>query len=261
MIQENFIATLPQTEQKALSVCGIYKAEQLQKISPDALLADMQQAAELFPKEFTPLTRERLSEIYQAAGQRVDTDLPLAEEEKPTYLESAAPVENTRALPPLITKRGQRKISVPHQDNRDNIIDLSANKAHISDRSNAICHTHPFRTYISAIVLIAMVVAFILFIVATSRLLLDIGEQLDVKISGALAFLLLVLYFLFTRKTKCPVCNMAVLSMNNYPRNKHAHYFPLLGYTLSTALHIVFFFWFRCPACGTSLKFFKHKRR
>ena len=73
MNKEDFISTLPQAEQKALAVCGIYKAQQLQNISLDTLLADMSQAAEFFPEEIRALSQTRLAEIYRQAGTIVTT--------------------------------------------------------------------------------------------------------------------------------------------------------------------------------------------
>lgn len=261
MNQENYITTLSQAEQKALAICGIHKSEQLQHISVDALYADMQQAAVHFPNDFIPLSKQRLEEIYRTAGQSIQQqETPQTPVQTENEIFSASG-EVDRFLPPLITRHGHRKTKPKPAAERNDTIDISANKSHISDKSNAICNTHPFRTYFSALVHIAMIASFIFFLVESVRLIIGVSSATDVKIAATLAGLSLGIFLLYTRKTKCPVCNMNVFSMHNYPRNKNAHYFPLLGYTLSTALHVVFTFWFRCPACGTSQKFFKRKRR
>lgn len=261
MNQENYIATLSQAEQKTLAVCGILKSEQLKHISVDKLYEDMQQAAAYFPEDLYTISRQRLEEIYRAAGQSVQRQEAHPESKQAENAMLTNHSESDRALPPLVPRHARRKSGASRPADRCDTIDLSANRQGVSNKNNAICNTHPFRTYFSALVHIIMILSLLLFLVESARLIIGIGTKSEVLISAALAGGSLGLFFLYTRKTKCPVCNMNIFSLHNYPRNKNAHYFPLLGYTLSTALHVVFTFWFRCPACGTSQKFFKRKRR
>ena len=112
---------------------------------------------------------------------------------------------------------------------------------------------------LSALLLIWMYVAIIGAIAYTAGLLLGVIKNASSAIPLALFLSGVLPYILIVRKTKCSVCNMPVLSMASYPRNKFAHRFPLLGYTIPTALHIIFFWWYRCPACGTPQKLLKRK--
>lgn len=265
MNKEDFISTLPQAEQKALAVCGIYKAQQLQNISPDTLLADMNQAAEFFPKEIQALSQTRLTEIYRQAASTVEVAQE-AEAPLPPPTENrieVTPTEFERTLPPLVRKHGSRHhSSKKQQTDTINITQTRSGKRGIEPvaKGNAICNTHPFRTLFSALMQVWLFVSFILFMILCTRLLLGINDGLDYVTLLIIPGTALVPYLFYTRKTKCPVCNVPMFSLQSYVRNKHAHHLPLLGYTLTTALHAIFFFWFRCPACGTSQKLFKRKR-
>ncbi|MBQ4636116.1 MAG: hypothetical protein IJB64_06750 [Akkermansia sp.] len=265
MNKEDFISTLPQAEQKALAVCGIYKAQQLQNISLDTLLADMSQAAEFFPEEIRALSQTRLAEIYRQAGTIVTTS-PEPQAPAPITTEEridVTPTEFERTLPPLVRKHGSRHHTAekPQTDTID-ITQTKAGKRGVDPvaKGNAICNTHPFRTLFSALMQLWLFTSFILFLVLSTRLLLGFNNGVDLYMLLIILGSGLLPYMFYTRKTKCPVCNVPMFSLQSYARNKHAHHIPLLGYSVATALHAIFFFWFRCPACGTSQKLFKRKR-
>ncbi len=260
MDQEDYIQTLAPTEQKALAVCGVYKTQQLLSVSLDTLLADMENAAEFFPEEMQALSRQRLEEIYRSTHALAPEEAP-----QPEYQTTNRPEEEDsyeRSLPPLVRRHGGR-IQQQQRPNCDTIditkVDDNQQIKSTGSKSNAICNIRPFRTYFSALVHVGLGVSIVLFLIVTFRFLFEMEENTTLFISVGLLGLFLFLYICYARKTKCPVCNIGVYSLHNYPRNKHAHYFPLLGYTLATALHIVFFFWFRCPACGTAQKLFKRR--
>ncbi len=262
MSKENYISTLTPTEQKALSVCGIYKAEQLLNVSIETLIAEMEQAAEYFPEEIRVLTRERLVEIYNNAHQQQLEEEQQATLQTPEEDEDNAPF--ARFLPPLIHRHGgKHKEQVrPNCD----IIDITKVVPTKSGpttfkKNNAICNTRPGRTLFSAIVQILLSISGILLLIVAFRFWMELEKPVILFAVGFVFTFSLLLYIGYTRKTKCPVCNMSIFSLHNYPRNNQAHHLPIIGYTLATSLHIVFFFWFRCPACGTSQKLFKRKRR
>lgn len=255
MNKDDYISTLPQAEQKALSVCGIYKAEQLQHIHLQSLVADMRQAASFFPTDVEPISAERLAEIYQEAIGSKQNDIQA--ETEPEEVEDKVPATNEyeRTLPPLVQKHRNRQTKTKHN------AEHSKSSPLIGTRSNAICSTRPFRTYISAWLQIWLIVSIILAIIVTYRLLTGIDQSYNLNHIGAILASGIVPYLFFSRRTKCSVCNMSVFTMQKYTRNKHAHRLPILGYSLTTALHIIFFFWFRCPACGTAQKLSRRKRR
>lgn len=259
MNKENYILTLPPAEQKALAVCGIYKEEQLLNVSIETLIAEMEQAAEYFPEEIRVLTRDRLFEIYRSArAQQPD------EEPETTLQESDESPHFTRALPPLVHRHGGKH----HKQGRPkcDVIDITKAAAAEDEpstvrKSNAICNTRPGRTLFSAFIYIVLSISSILLLIAAFRFFMELEEPITLFMVGLIFAPSLLLYICYTRKTRCPVCNMGIFSLHNYPRNKHAHHLPLLGYTLATSLHIIFFFWFRCPACGTAQKIFKRRHR
>ncbi len=262
MNKEEYISTLPQAEQKALSVCGIYKARQLSNVNISALYADMQQAAEFFPDKIKVIPKEKLIEIYAEAEASIPEDEPIPAEQPKQLIEVVSGSDFERSLPPLERKHGTRHRS-PQKQEQDTI-DLTKVKTVAKvkpDKSGAICNTHPFRTLFSALVQLWLVAALVLFIGISAKLVLGLESEVTflhlmiLLLSGVLP------YVLYTRKTKCPVCNMSIFTFQNFTRNKHAHHLPILGYSIATALHILFFSWFRCPACGTSQKLFKRKRR
>lgn len=264
MDKEDYISTLPQAEQKALSVCGIYKARQLRSINFTTLYSDMLQAAEYFPDDIKLISKERLAEICEHAGMLPEEEKPEQPETQPQQQIETVNTDFERILPPLERKHGTRHRSPLKPEN--NTIDLTKVKSgntdkRAADKSGAICNTHPFRTLFSALVQLWLVASLILCVVLAIRLLLGMETKITF-VHLAILFLSGVLpYVFYTRKTKCPVCNMSLFTLQNYTRNKYAHKLPVLGYSVATALHILFFFWFRCPACGTSQKLFKRKRR
>lgn len=81
-------------------------------------------------------------------------------------------------------------------------------------------------------------------------------------LENALMFLIVPVVFLFfaflyltiARPMKCRICGQPLLSRKDCFKHVKAHRIPLLGYLLSTSLHILLFHWFRCIYCGTSVR-------
>ena len=61
-------------------------------------------------------------------------------------------------------------------------------------------------------------------------------------------------YICIARRATCPVCHMRIFRYAHYTRNRAAHHLPLLGYNFATALHLLFFWRYNCPGCGTPIK-------
>lgn len=53
---------------------------------------------------------------------------------------------------------------------------------------------------------------------------------------------------------KCRVCAQKLYVPKNCLKNRKAHHLPLLGHIGAVALHVIFFKWFRCTYCGTSIR-------
>ncbi|MGE9269717.1 MAG: hypothetical protein ACQKBU_02855, partial [Verrucomicrobiales bacterium] len=55
-------------------------------------------------------------------------------------------------------------------------------------------------------------------------------------------------------RVKCRICGQKVLLPRNCRKNVKAHYVKGLGYVLPLAVHTLFFRWFNCTFCGTSVR-------
>lgn len=260
MEHKDYIASLPEAERKVLAVCGISKAEQLSRISPERLYAEIEQARQLFGEEELPaLSQERLQQICTLSTAQTESKQP-----KQTSTQKTEDEDFARNMPELKLRNRNRHRKVEDDETAGTVREMTQEEAekhkkHIISKSGAIRCTHPLRTLLSALLLIWMYVAIIGAIAYTAGLLLGMIKNEGSLIPAALFISAVLPYILIVRNTKCSVCNMPSLSMANYPRNKFAHHFPLLGYTLPTALHIIFFWWYRCPACGTPQKLLKKK--
>ena len=255
MNKTHYISTLPQAEQKALSVCGIVKDEQLKNIRLNTLAAELEHAGEIFKNEIIPISRERLAEIFSLIHAAPTQDnREEQEEEFKTATVSAAPAPR---------QHPRHKVDSPRQpETRDVIYTFDQEPVEHTRRSgNAIHNTHPYRTYSSALLFIWMYATLVAFVIVAFRFIMGIDSELNPAIIAAIPISGIIPYFLLVRRTCCPVCNHRLFSMHSFNHNKNAHKLPLLSCSLTTALHIFFFFWFRCPACGTPQKLFGKKRR
>jgi hypothetical protein len=261
MEHKDYISTLPETERKVLAVCGISTAEQLSRISPEKLCAEIEQAKLLFGDELPAISKERLAVICRGNG----TATPKNQESEQTQKKAADDALFARNIPELKLRNNARHRKIEDTETAGTVRELTQEesekrKKHIISKSGAIRCTRPLRTMLSALLLLWMYAAIIGAVVYTTGLLLGTVKNASMYIPAGLFLAGVLPYILIVRKTKCSVCNMPALSMVNYPRNKHAHHFPLLGYTVPTALHIIFFWWYRCPACGTPQKLLKSSK-
>lgn len=62
------------------------------------------------------------------------------------------------------------------------------------------------------------------------------------------------IYVLVVLNANCPVCRQKQFVPKACHKHVKAHHVPVVGYRLPTAVHIVFFKWFRCIFCGTSIR-------
>ena len=70
----------------------------------------------------------------------------------------------------------------------------------------------------------------------------------------AATILLSLIYLVVAVRMKCRICGQPLYTPKGCLRHIKAHHFPLLGYILPTSIHILFFNWFRCTYCGTSIR-------
>ena len=270
-MSDEFLNSLPEKESKALTLCGITTAKQLARISPQALLNEIEQARAYFPDDIPAelLDEERLQDICEGAIHHALT-----------FPETAAE-ESTRLASERISQQVKLFGIAKEEDNDDFYVGHApVNSGFLTDikqeinpvsnldpaeaergksmRFSTIRCGHPITIYVACIATLMLLPAFILCI---AMLVLAMGNTItptQLGICLGVMLLLLIFYFLMNYFARCTVCHIHVFSLRAYPRNKYAFRLPLLGYTFSTALHILFTLKFTCPACGTKLKLAGH---
>ena len=63
-----------------------------------------------------------------------------------------------------------------------------------------------------------------------------------------------LLYLIVATKPRCRICGQPMFVPKRCFRHVKAHRFPLIGYIIPTALHMLTFKWFRCIFCGTAVR-------
>lgn len=267
-MNDNLSDFLSAGEIRDLALCGITTPDQLKKVKAETLWQDLQKAQEFFPDHSLTLTPDRVARI---CGESAAEAAPVKR-----YQQSATWANLD------MKARGQvlAKMKYPHQveeeeDNGDTYtpaehdeqVGLPIKKAqHVSGLSksfHAVHCTHSWLTYFGALATVLLIPAICCLGIVPAMLLQGIvAEPIHLVYAGAACFALMLPYIIYSRITNCSVCHMRIFSFKNYGRNRAAHHLPLLGYTIPTALHILLFFQYRCPACGTTQKLFaRHRHR
>ena len=232
---ESYERLTPQ-EREELALCGRTTPEQLDKCSVQQLIRDLQQAQTFFPdKEFT-LTAVRISDILAVKSEGAYTPSP------------TKPVIGTRSAAPTTgyKQHGQRpgnpKAKKKEKHNR------------VVMHSPVRC-SHPFTALAAAFFTLFLLVPVVSIVVFPILMATDNLPQIPVPLlaSGVFGVPCLV-YICIARRATCPVCHMRIFRFSHYNRNRAAHHLPLLGYNFTTALHLLFFWRYNCPGCGTPVK-------
>lgn len=271
------LTNLTAAELEDLKLCGITSPAQLQRVSAAAVWEDVQKAREFFPNHRFALTEERLQQICSGAAQPEVFETKL---NKGATAWDNLVIQATRTSTTGFKRRshGGEQTEVPQPE----IPEVMANnplpqadalgeeeRAHtirpaqrvngLSKNFHAIHCNRSWATYFGAIAA-WLVIPSLIAMVLVPALLLNGGDTKKVIMYGVFAILLGLPHLFLSRMATCSVCHIGIFSFRNYPRNKAAHRLPLLGYTLATALHVLLFFQFRCPACGTQMKLFGRHR-
>ena len=274
-MSDDVLKTLPEAEQKALSLCGITDARQLAKISPQALHQELEQARSIFQGDIPDslLDEAHLAELCTAASQATSTFPDTAEQESEMLA--------AERIRPNVTVYGARpqqrdeEFFVRHQptesaflkdikQTKDPVTNLDPAKAERgkSMRFSTIRCGHPVVVYVGAFATIMLIPAALIVITLLWQVVTQ-GDQLPPERLGigmGIVLVILAFYFLMNFHARCTVCHIHIFSLRKFPRNKYAFRIPLLGYSISTALRIFFTLKFSCPACGTKLKLGGHSR-
>lgn len=228
-----------------LALCGISAPAQLRRTGAEAVWRDLQKAQSFFPEHRITLTPARLLQLCAEAGAPQSEPLPAA---KPLDVPAA---EAARTLRPVPLRSAAAEtagtIDIPKA-----VRETGAHKGY-----HPIRCSHPLRTYLGAWATVLFFPG--IFGIVSLPLILLFGMFGSVNPTYLIAGVLLLVapYLIMLRRTTCSVCHVRVFSFSAYGRNRVAHHWPLLGYTLSTALHIIFCLSYNCPACGTPQKLFR----
>jgi len=71
---------------------------------------------------------------------------------------------------------------------------------------------------------------------------------------AGLLFICGLCYAIWGASERCRVCNQRQFVPRKCLKHKQAHRFPLIGYILPTALHLLWYKWSHCIYCGTSVR-------
>lgn len=245
---------LSRAERDELALCGITSAEQFARCTENSLKHDIFQLKDFFPEHTIVLTEERLHTIFG---------------DEPEEQHKAAFSFGKEGSTPAVQFKHKRNLREELMHEKDAEEQEHRRQAHDHHRSpaeklermhglsshfHAIRCSHPYRVYFGAWATLLLIVP--LFALLAVPVMILTGELEGGKpIYYGAAFVALILpWFLIARSVQCGVCHIPLYKFGNYPHNRAAHHLPLLGYTITTALHIIFLFWFRCPACGTPMK-------
>lgn len=254
MNPNTYISTLPESEREALALCGIAHDRQLAEIPAAKLAADLAKARKLFPGKVADIALARLQELCcaAAAGLGLAPAQGDGEAGEPDFAPMAAAGNEPRPFQPrqypkLEIRSGRRRSHAAQA------ADASREKGNARKPERSIHCVRPVRIYVGALATILLVVDIALCVVMPIYLIAGGECKATPNEMGLIAAAAALPYIFYARRACCPVCNMKLFTLlSRFPHNKQAHRLPILGYTIATALHIIFRLWFHCPACGTA---------
>ncbi len=253
----SFINTLPANIRRQLQLCGITTDSQLAQGEASAICQDLQKAAKLFPEE----------------------EIQLSETDICNYIDRAKSLVNIRKNSPADISTKQQALrqefiqSVSLNDGSASSHSRTSSRRRLKEKISAaekhkhsggfISAGHPFTLWLGALACILVPLFMLSLLLIPNMLLLSDFRPLG-KIDELYAIIPIVLilpYILTVRLVRCSVCHMNIFTFRKYPFHSKAHRLPLLGVPIATALHVLFFFRFTCPACGTKQKLFRRRHR
>lgn len=285
---QKILASLSPEQQATLKLCGITQDAQLTRTSAQALARDVETCHEHFPTQACEIPLHTLQQICEAAREQSGAVCESAPQEAPqpeSKKEDDDGLFFTRSCPPLVVSSRRRSRShvvgatpaqplgatneeivktevdwtgaeEPSADKQERIGAAAAYEFH-----NAVHNTHPIAIYLGAWATILLVLDVCAVIIVPTLIILGFDINVNIKTTGiAIALIGALPYFCLNSRAVCSVCRISVYSFKKYSHNRQAHWMPLLGCALPTALHVAFRFWFRCPACGTPQKLFRRTR-
>lgn len=263
----DLFSTLPAEVRQALALCGIQNNEQLSRANASLLWEDLKRARAFFPQDIDINVFEQLKALVrllqsEEAGEDVPTTLPGGEI-------SQLPPYKTQRHTPLDLSTGPKEEEFP------SIVPASpplpAHAATSGKRSSrGAKHSHDravrngriFAVSFCALATLLLPMAFIGLLYGGFYLIFHAGKAPIAVIAVLSASGVCILtYLALLNQSICSVCKMPLFTFRKYARNRNAPRWPLLGYSLTAALHVLFAHHFRCPACGTLQRLNQVERR
>lgn len=230
-------SALTQAEKDELALCGITSSQQMLATAPAKIYQELCKAREYFPNKKYTLTLERLQEL---CGQGNITKQNI-------QTETLADITITNPRSGIPTTGLRRHARRPDP--------ISADKKRSVIMHSPVRCTHRFTTFMAAFFTLFLFVPIASIVVFPILLATDNMPALPLEVLATIVFVIPCLVYMFiSRRATCPVCHMRIFRFSHYNRNRAAHYLPLLGYNFTTALHLLFFWRYNCPGCGTPVK-------
>lgn len=117
-----------------------------------------------------------------------------------------------------------------------------------------VLHKNVARFKSGCLAFIAVNILILLSFAITSLVLVDREQYWWAVWAPLLGVLAIIIYFSSAQNASCPICNQRQFAPKRCLKHKSAHHWPIFGYMLPTAIHALFFKWFRCIFCGTSVR-------
>lgn len=225
--------SLSPAERDELALCGISSEEQLSNTSAVQLCRDLEQAKTFFPDRTFTITPEKVRSLFAAAALPEESFVV-----KPQGWRSAEPVTEFRSR-----SRSSRSSTA-----------RGSHKQQLIMHSPVRC-THRLTAILAAFCTLFLLIPLVSIVVFPYLMLTDNMPDMPLWLLAVIVFgVPCLVYMCVARRATCPVCHMRIFRYNHYIRNRAAHHLPLLGYNFATALHLLTFWRYNCPGCGTPIK-------
>lgn len=179
-------------------------------------------------------------------------------------------VSRVKSIAALAGKKVEKQAATPIDPGNDRVALIRAPRVETNrGRSpesrfyiRGVLHTHPIQMMMGAFV--TLILLFDLPLAVISAVLLLLSDQKPDTFSWVPKWLLafpLVLpvigvafLFLGVAEGKCRICGQRQFVPRACRKNAKAHYIPVIGYIIPTAVQMLIFRWFRCIYCGTPVR-------
>lgn len=224
--------SLTTAEREDLALCGITSQDQLTRSTASALRRDLAQAKSFFPNRKFALTDEKINALLPSQNPSPDEGDTCEKSGR-----SAEPIAN-------FDRHSQRK---------------AAESSRKRNMQNQMMHSpvrcaHGVTAIMAAFCTLFLLIPLGSVIVFPYLMFTDNMPNMPLWLLAVIVFgIPCAVYMFVARRATCPVCHMRIFRFTHYTRNRAAHHLPLLGYNFATALHLLFFWRYNCPGCGTPI--------